>query len=183
MSLGFYLKGNFPACLSFYVANRKNLTSLHEYFQVLYSIIHNSFFNPHYTVVITDANIKNNIAMSILHIISNCRDLSKKVHHAINVTITEAELFFIGCGISQACKISNTKKIFIVTNTIHIAKWIFDSSAHSFQIQSIKVVQCLIVFFNKNLSNTVKFWECPSKLTWLLHIAINKEMRQHKFVP
>ena len=73
-------------------------------------------------MVTTDANVKNNIAISILYIIFNCRNLSKKVHHAINVTITEVELFFIRCGISQACKISNTKKIFIVTNTIHIAK-------------------------------------------------------------
>jgi len=144
--LGFHLKDNFLACLSFYVANKKNLTSLHKYFQVLDSIIYNSSFNPHYTVVITNTSVKNNIAMSILHIISKCRDLSKKVHHVINVTITEAELFFIRCGISQACKISHANKIFIVTDAIHIAKWIFDLSAHSFQIQSIKVVQSLRVF-------------------------------------
>jgi len=128
VSLEFHLKDNFTACLSFHIANRKNITSLYKYFQVLDSITHNSFFNPHYTVVITNASVKNNIAISILHIIFNCKNLSKKVHHAINVTITEVELFFIRCGISQACKISNTKKIFIVTNTIHIAKHILSKS-------------------------------------------------------
>ena len=86
---------------------------------------------------------------------------------------------------SQACQISNANKIFIVTDTIHMAKQIFDLSAHPFQIQLIKVAQSLRVFFNRDPSSTVKFWECPSKLSWPPHVTVDKEMRQHKhkFVP
>jgi len=53
-----------------------------------------------------------------------------------------------------------------------MAKWIFDSSAYSFQIQSIKAIQSLRVFFNGD----------PRKLSWLLHITVDKEIRQHMFV-
>ena len=105
VSLGFCLKDNFSSHFSFHVANRKNPTSLHEHFQALDFIIHDSSSDSHSTVVIANTSVKINIASSISHIISNCRNLSKKVHHIINVTTTEVELFAIRCSISQAYQI------------------------------------------------------------------------------
>ena len=107
VSPGFCLKDNFLSYFSFHVVNTKNPTSLHEHFQALDFIIYNSSSNFHSTVVITNASIKNNIASSISHIISNCRNISKKVYYIVNVTATEAELFSIRYSITQAYQIFN----------------------------------------------------------------------------
>ena len=105
VSPGFCFKNNFSFLFSFHVANRKKPTSLHKHFQALDFIIHDSSSNFYSTVIIANASIKNNITSSVLHIISNCRNLSKKVHHIVNVTTTEAELFSIRCSITQAYQI------------------------------------------------------------------------------
>ena len=106
MFLEFHFINNFPSCFSFYVANRKNSTSLCNHFKALNSIVKNSVFNPHTAIAITDASIKNNIATFISHVISNCGDLSKKSHYTINITTTEAKLFVIRCSVSQAYQVS-----------------------------------------------------------------------------
>ena len=54
-------------------------------------------------MVIANTSVNNNIAMSVSYIISNCRDLFKKVHYTINIITTEAKLFAIRYDISQAC--------------------------------------------------------------------------------
>jgi len=140
MSPVFHLIDNFPSCFSFHVTDRTNPTSLHNYFKALDFIIKNSAFNFHTVIANTDASIKNNITISISHVISKYRDLSKKSHHTINITTTKAGFFIIRCGISQACQVSNVDKIIVVTDAIHAAKHIFDLSAHLFQIQSIAAV-------------------------------------------
>ena len=175
ISLVFHLIDNFPSYFSFYVADRKNPTNLHKYFKALDFIVKNSVFNPHTAIANTNASIKNNITTSISHVISKYRDLSKESHYAINITTTKAELFIIRCGISQACQVSNVDKIIVVTGVIHVAKHIFDSSAHPFQIQSIAAVQSLRAFFNRGPSNIVKFWNYPSKPLWPSHATIDKK--------
>ena len=50
----------------------------------------------------------------------------KTIYHAMNVISTEAELFAIRCGISQASQIQGVTCIVIVTDTILAAKRIFD---------------------------------------------------------
>ena len=52
----------------------------------------------------------------------------KTVHHAMNVSSTEAKLFAIRYGISQTLYIRDIKQIIIVTDATHMAKKIFDSS-------------------------------------------------------
>ena len=128
-------------------------------------------------LVITDASIKNDIATSILHIHSYNRPLVKTVHHTSFVTSMEAELFAIRCGINQACDITNVSKIIIVTDSIHAAKKIFDSGSHPYQIHSAAILSELRTFFSSNESNTIEFWECPSKLRWGLHSDVYKDSR------
>ena len=94
-------------------------------------VLHNSL-SPHIALIITDASIKNDIATSILHIhIANCL-LTKTVHHASFVTSMEAELFAIRYGINQACSNKVISKIIVVTDSIHAARKIFNSSSHPF---------------------------------------------------
>ena len=98
---------------------------------------------PQTTLVITDASIKNDIAISVSHVhIANC-SLTKTVHHASFVTSTEAELFAIRCGINQACSNNIVSKIIVVTDSIHAAKKIFDSESHPFQLHSAVILSKL----------------------------------------
>jgi len=78
--------------------------------------------------------------------------------------LTEAKLFAIRYKINQAVQIPGASHIIVITDSIHLAKCIFDSPTHSYQIQSIAIAQDLRVFFNKNTQNSINFWECPSQM-------------------
>ena len=142
------------------------------------------YSSDHHTVlVITDASIKNDITTSILHIHSANWPLVKTVHHASFVTTIEAELFAIRCGINQACSFNNISKIIVVTNSIHAAKKIFDCGPHPYQIHLAAILSKLRSFFSSNKSNTIKFWECPSKLRWRFHNNVNKDSKSFLVTP
>jgi len=115
-------------------------------------------------IIASDANIKNNVAMSIAHIHTHDKLLIKTIHHAVNITSTEAELFAIKCGINQAMHIDNISKIIIITDSIHMVKRIFDPFVYSFQVQSAAVLSDLHYFFNCHANNSIKFWKCSSCL-------------------
>jgi len=134
-------------------------------------------------LVVTDASIKNDIATSISHIHSHNRPLVKTVHHASFVTTTEAELFAIRCGINQACAIPNVSKIVVVTDSIHAARRIFANELHPYQIHTTAILRELRNFFSTNDSNSIKFWECPSKLRWRFHSFIDKDSKSLSVLP
>jgi len=92
------------------------------------------------TIVVTDASIKNNVAISILHMHIHDRFIAKTVHHVVHITSTEAELFTIRCSINQASNHNNISKIIIITNSIYAAKRIFDLSSHPFQVHSVVIL-------------------------------------------
>jgi len=81
---------------------------------------------------ITDASIKNNMATSIAYVHIHDRPVTKTLHHVVNVTTTEAELFTIRCGINQATNIKDISKL---------------SSSHLFQIHSVAILNDLRKFF------------------------------------
>ena len=87
-------------------------------------------FSQSIAIITSDANIKNDIATSISHMYISNQPLIKTLYHAAFVTSTEAELFAIKCGINQATSNNNISKIVIITNSIHIAKRIFNPSSH-----------------------------------------------------
>ena len=87
---------------------------------------------PSTAIVVTDASIKNNVAISILHMHTHNRLITKTIHHMVYVTSTEAKLFTIRCSINQASNCDNISKIIIVTNFIHATKRIFNLSSHPF---------------------------------------------------
>ena len=120
--------------------------------------------SPTTAFVITDASIKNNITTSISHLHIANHPLIKTIHHAVFITSTEAELFAIRCGINQAYIKENMPKIIVITDSIHVAKKIFDSKSHLFQSHTMAIHNELHHFFNKNHKNFIEFWECPSCL-------------------
>ncbi len=82
-----------------------------------------SSLDPSYTLVVTDASIKNNVTTSIAHIHICNKLVIKTLHHTVNIIIIKAELFAIRCGINQATSISSISKI--VTDLLHTAWRIF----------------------------------------------------------
>ena len=149
---------------SFNLVNKKGKNQNNIHSQELDDLTLRCSSEPNTALVITDASIKNDIATSISHIYLANRLLIKTVHHASFVTSMEAELFAIRCGINQACSIGNVSKIIIITDSIHVAKKIFDCGSHPYQIHSAAILSELYTFFSSNESNTIEFWECPSKL-------------------
>ena len=124
-------------------------------------------------IVTTDTSIKNDIAMSILHMHILNHPLIKTCHHAVFVTSSEAELFTIRCGINQASSKECISKIIVITDSIHVAKKIFDPSSHPLQIHAVAILEELCLFFSRGPNNLIEFWECPSCLNWHLHKAVN----------
>ena len=138
---------------------------------------------PNTALMITDASIKNNIAMSISHIHIANHPLIKTVHHALFVISMEVELFAIRCSINQTSSIDNISKIIIITDSIHAAKKIFDSESHPFQIHTTAILSELRKFFNSNDANSIEFWECPSKLKWRFHKDVDKDFKSFTVTP
>ena len=118
------------------------------------------------TIVVTDASIKNNIAISILHMHTHNNThnnpITKTIHHVVHVTSTEAELFAIRYSINQASNCDGIFKIIIVTDSIHVAKKIFNPSLHLSQVHSVAIPSELWKFFLWHQNNSIEFWECPS---------------------
>ena len=108
-------------------------------------------------IIATDASIKNDITISILHMHILNQLLIKMLYHAAFVTSAEAELFAIRCGINQASTKKNIFKIIVVTGSIHMAKKIFDLLSHSLQIHAVAILKKLCHFFSRNPSNSIKF--------------------------
>ena len=77
-------------------------------------------------------SIKNNIAISILHVHSYGNSIKKTIYYVINITLTEIELFAIKCGINQAVQIPEASYIIVITNAIHSVKRIFNSTIHPY---------------------------------------------------
>ena len=174
---------NFSNRFSFNLANKKEKEKNNHCAQELDEMVLQNSSNPNTALVITDASIKNDIAMSISHIHSANCPLIKTVHHASFVTSSEAELFTIKYGINQACLLNNISKIIVVTDSIHMAKKIFNTGSYPFQIHSAVILSNLWKFFIANNSNSIEFWECPSKLKWRFHHEVDKDSKSFVVTP
>ena len=105
------------------------------------------------------------------------------IHHSAFVTSTEAELFAIRYSINQALLVDNISKIIVVTDSIHVARKIFDPSSYPYQIYAVAILEELHLFFSKNLANSIEFWECSSCLNWHLHKAVDHKSKAFNPTP
>ena len=139
--------------------------------------------SPSTAIVITDASIKNNIAISILHMHIANSSLIKTLYHVVFATSTEAKFFAIRYGISQASNKKYISKIIIITGSIYATKKILDLSSYSFQASTVAILSNLCQFFTNNQSNLIEFWECPSCLNWNLHKTVDKNSKAFNPLP
>ena len=94
-ALGSYIFDTFPSCFSFHPFNKQRNESLKTHICHLnnISIIFSS--DSSYTLVVTNASIKNNVATSVAHIHVYDKPVIKTIHYTVNVTSIEAKLFVI----------------------------------------------------------------------------------------
>jgi len=138
LNLGSRIVDIFSDQFSFNLVNREKNDK--TCFQQLNGMTLHSSSSPHTAIVITDASIKNDIATSVSHVHICDHPLIKMVHHATFITSTEAELFVIRCSINQAYSKENVSKIIIVTDSIHVAKKIFNDKSHPYQIHTTAIL-------------------------------------------
>jgi len=141
----------FASCFFFHTFSKCNDKDLNKHIQQLDDLAIKASGIPSIAFVVSDASVKNNIVTSILYIHIHNKPITKILHHAVNVTSTEAELFVIRCSINQATCHNEISKIIVVTNSIHVARKIFDSLLHPFQKQSAAVLKKLQMFFSLSI--------------------------------
>jgi len=90
----------FSSHFSFHSFNKCSNNNLEDISYRLDNIAITTLLNHLYALVISDASIKNNIAISIAHIHIHNKPIIKTIHHAVNITSTEAKLFVIRCSIN-----------------------------------------------------------------------------------
>ena len=83
----------FPSCFSFHSMNRKSKESRKAHICKLDKITLQILADSKTAVIVLDINIKNQVATLIAHIHIYNNSIIKTLHHAINVTSTEAKLF------------------------------------------------------------------------------------------
>ena len=101
----------FSNCFSFHSFSRSNNPSFKSCLQQLDTLAIESSFSSSNALIITDASVKNNVASSIAHIHVFNKPVVKTLHHAVNITSSEAEFFAIRCGINQAVLPHETSRI------------------------------------------------------------------------
>ena len=173
----------FSNCFSFHSFSRSNDPSFKSCLQQLDTLAIESSSSFSNALVITDVSIKNSVALSIAHIYVFNKPVVKTLHHAVNITSSKAKLFAIRCNINQAVLLHETSRIIIVTDSIHVAKKVFNPSSHSLQKQSTLILSELRGFFNQSDTNTIKFWECPSKSNWHFHNAVDSDTKSFNLAP
>ena len=147
----------FLSCFLFYLSDRKSAETRKTYLHKLDKIIFNTLTDPRMAIIISDVSIKNQVATSIAHIHVHDSPIIKTIHHAVNVTFTEAELFAIRCGLNQAIQLSNIECIVVITYSIHVAKKIFDSLIHPYQVQTLVISKEIREFFKRSHYNSIDF--------------------------
>ena len=172
-SLGNHLHDNFPDRFSFYPHPYNTKDQLHK----LDNIIISTPSDPLACIIILDMSIRNHIATSVSHVHSFNWPIIKICYQAVNMSTTEAELFAIRCSINQTIGILYIKHIVVITDSLHAAKKIFNSSSYSYQIYSAAITYELREFFNKYTNNHIKFWDYTSKENWKLHSVVDKDTR------
>ena len=181
LSLGSRIIDNFSDQFSFNLSIRNKNKKI--CCQQLDNIVLEASSSSSTAIIVLDASIKNDIATSILHMHIANQPLIKTLHHTVFITTTEVELFIIRCGINQACSKENVSKIVIVTDSIYMAKKIFNTMSHPYQGQAVAILSNLHQFFTKNQSNSIEFWEYLSWLDWNLHKAVDRDSKLFNPLP
>ena len=154
----------FDKKFSFHILPKQDSNNLKAHIHSLNDIAIKSSLDSTITLIVSNTSIKNQVITSILHVHIYNRPVIETLYYTVNITSMEAELFAIRYNINQATNLMSINKIVVITNSIHFARKIFNSSSHSYQVHVISISYELRNFIDSSCNNTIKFWECPSCL-------------------
>ena len=123
---GWRLINIFSSHFSFHHLDQKSKESKKAYLYIFNEIILQTLTETNIAVVVSNISIKNQVATFITYVYIHNNPVIKTLHHAINITSTETELFTIKYDINQATQIANINYITVITNSIYVAQRIFD---------------------------------------------------------
>jgi len=103
--------------------------------------------------------------------------------NSINITLIEAKLMAIHLGLIPAMEKENIHNIIVITDSIVIAKKIFESKTDPLQNIFILVTLAINSFFRKDSRNKIQFWFCPSKAKWPKHKLIDDQVKADNCAP
>ena len=79
--------------------------------------------------------------------------------------------------INQATNINDILKIIIITDSIHVARKIFDLLSYLFQKHLAIILNELWVFFSCHQENSIEFWEYFSQCNWHPHKIVDAKTK------
>jgi len=162
----------FSDCFSFNTIKRADDKARAIHRHRLNSVFQEAQNSPASSVI---ASVKSDVATA--YIWKTNTIVSKTCHHAMDVTSGEAELFAIRCGLSPVTHDLSVHQIIIVTDAIHAARRILDTSTLPFQLYTIAISKDLKEFLGRHPNNRVDFWDCPSTDRWPPHVSVDRETK------
>jgi len=152
----------FPNHFSFHILPKQGSNNLKAHIHSLNDIAIKSSLDLTITLIVSNTSIKNQVIISISHIHIHNRPVIEMLYYTVNITSIEAKLFAIRYNINQATNLMGINKIVIITDSIHSARKIINSSSHSYQVHVTSISYELGNFFDSSCNNMIEFWECPS---------------------
>ena len=173
----------FSNCFFFQPLSKVANCNVTSWVQELDRIVFESLNSSSTALVVSDANVKNNVSTSIAHIHIRDRPIMKTLHHTLNVMSTEAKLVAIRCSINQATNHNFISTVIIITDSIHVVRKIFNLSSHPYQKYMVSILKKLCSFFLCHPDNCIEFWECTSHSKWHLHKVVDSETKSFRLTP
>jgi len=124
----------FSSCFLFHLSSNQSSNNIKSHICLLNEIALESFLDSTVALVVSNASIKNNIAMSISHIHIHNKLVIKTLYHTVNVMTTEAELFAI-------VKIVDGRLYFIFSFQFYFTFLFFFFSFSIFRTTRVRVYQ------------------------------------------
>jgi len=103
--------------------------------------------------------------------------------HAMNASSTEAEIMAMRIGLEFALSMDDIKHITLITDSIHAAKRIFNTTIHPYQSLVTPLAIKIHEFFVKLADHIISIWHCPSNLKWKPYKDVNTDVKSSQIAP
>jgi len=183
-SPGSRVVNHFSSRYSFHSPFSSSDEDLFHHLRNLDQAFRSSQTSSHNIAIIADRGIKKSqVATAVAHIWTDNSIVQCLQVNSINVTSIEAELMAICLGLIPAMEEENIHDIIVITDSIAIAKKIFESKTDPLQNMFIPVTSAIDSFFRKDGTNKIQFWFCPSKAKWPKHKLVDDQVKANNCTP
>ncbi|KAF5346186.1 hypothetical protein D9756_011125 [Leucocoprinus leucothites] len=142
------------------------------------SVFSSSSSNHNCILVVTDASVPLVGSLQVVtaaHLYHGGQQVSHAKQASSWVSSTDAELYSIHIGIIKAISLQ-CNHIILITDCLPVAKLAVNPSIHSSQSHSIQVCQLLSDWLAAKPSQSIDFWDVPSKWHWKPHLKVHNDV-------